>query len=116
MGPDRLLLNDVNMLPPGGQYNDEHGAAPILDLIPRASEIGFHVFATRHTGNWDAVSMMDPFVSRMRASRAPILFMDNDGDTCKIVGRIKAQHLPPGRGILLSPDEQREGVLVGSCE
>ncbi|HZE16052.1 MAG TPA: type VII secretion protein EccC, partial [Mycobacterium sp.] len=108
-----LLLNDAHMLGARGQFGEKPPAtAPIAELVTRASEIGLHVFATRHTGNWDSVYAMDQFVVAMKNSRAPILFMDNDPDNCTITGRIRAPHLPPGRGILLA-EEKREGVLVG---
>jgi type VII secretion protein EccCb len=108
-----LLLNDAHMLGARGQFGEKPPAtAPIAELVTRASEIGLHVFATRHTGNWDSVYAMDQFVVAIKNSRAPILFMDNDPDNCTIMGRIRAPHLPPGRGILLV-EEKREGVLVG---
>lgn len=85
---------------------------PLTDLVKRAGEIGLHVIAARHPGNWEGVSMSRPFVVKMIESRAPILFMNNDPDSCKVKGRIPAQILPPGRGLLVH-DESIEGVLVG---
>ncbi|AYE99556.1 type VII secretion protein EccCb (plasmid) [Mycobacterium paragordonae] len=112
-GPRQLLIvNDAHAIAESGPYGGEPGLKPILAPMSRAAEIGFHVFAARHPGTWETISAMDKFVLAMRNSRAPMLFMDNDGETCKIVGRVRAQALPPGRGILLIED-QREGILVG---
>ncbi|HPY26185.1 MAG TPA: hypothetical protein PLK19_17920, partial [Mycobacterium sp.] len=65
-------------------------------------------------GNWAAVSVMNPFLQKLTASRAPTLFMDNDPQTVKVFGRVSAQQLPPGRGLLVSTEGQMEGVLIGS--
>jgi hypothetical protein len=40
--------------------------------------------------------------------------MDNDPQTVKVFGRVSAQQLPPGRGLLVSTEGQMEGVLIGS--
>jgi hypothetical protein len=52
----------------------------------------------------------------MTSSRAPTLFMDNDPAAVKVFGRISAQQLPPGRGLLVTTDGVIEGVLVGAPE
>ena len=38
----------------------------------------------------------------------------NDPQTVKVFGRVSAQQLPPGRGLLVSTDGAVEGVLVGT--
>jgi hypothetical protein len=52
----------------------------------------------------------------MTSSRAPTLFMDNDPAGVKVFGRIGAQQLPPGRGLMVTTDGVIEGVLVGAPE
>lgn len=109
-----VIINDEHAIVSTDGYSDPP-TMPLSNLIPRSSEIGLNVFATRHTGNWDAIFAMEKFVVAMKNSRSPILYMDNDGDTCKIVGNMRSQHLPPGRGILLM-EENIEGILVGSLD
>ena len=88
--------------------------APILPLIERSREIGLHVIAARLPGNWASASAMNPLLQRLASSRTPTLFMDNDPTAVKVYGRISAQQLPPGRGLLVSTEGEIEGVLVGS--
>lgn len=107
-----VIINDEHAIEhPDGYSDPPH--TPLSKLLSRAGEIGLNVFAARHTGLWDSVFLMRGFVVAMKNSRAPILFMDNDGETCKIIGNVRSQHLAPGRGILLK-EEQMEGILVGS--
>lgn len=40
----------------------------------------------------------------------------NDPQLVKVFGRISAQQLPAGRGLLVSSDGTMEGVLVGTPE
>jgi hypothetical protein len=40
--------------------------------------------------------------------------MDNDPGNVKVYGRVNAQQLPPGRGLLVTTDGEIEGVLIGS--
>ena len=85
-------------------------------LIERSREIGLHVIATRLPGNWAGVSAMSPFLQKLTGSRASTLFMDNDAQTVKVFGRVSAQQLPPGRGVLVTTDGAMEGVLVATPE
>ncbi len=57
---------------------------------------------------------MNPLLQKLTGSRSPTLFMDNDPSAVKVHGRISAQQLPPGRGLLVTTDGQIEGVLVGT--
>jgi hypothetical protein len=52
----------------------------------------------------------------LTGSRSPTLFMDNDPANVKVHGRVAAQQLPPGRGLLVTTDGEIEGVLVGTPE
>jgi hypothetical protein len=81
--------------------------------MERGRDVGLHVIAARLPGNWAGVSTMNPFLQRMTGSRAPTLFMDNDPQTVKVVGRVSAAQLPPGRGLLVTTEGSVEGVLVG---
>jgi type VII secretion protein EccCa/type VII secretion protein EccCb len=109
-----VLIDDEQELRPAGLGARPAATAPLWDLIERAREIGLHVIATRLPGNWAGVSAMNPFLQKLTGSRTPTLFMDNDPQTVKVCGRTGAQHLPPGRGVLVTAEGAMEGVLVGS--
>jgi type VII secretion protein EccCa/type VII secretion protein EccCb len=112
-----VLIDDEQELRAGGAVLGKPAAVgPLLPLLERSRDIGLHVIASRLPGNWAGVSVMNPLVQRMTASRAPTLFMDNDPAAVKVFGRISAQQLPPGRGQLVSTEGAIEGVLVGVPE
>lgn len=109
-----LLIDDEQELRPHGGIGKPAATAPLWGLIERSREIGLHVIASRLPGNWAGVSVMNPFLQRLTASRSPTLFMDNDPANVKVFGRVSAQQLPPGRGLLVTTDGDIEGVLVGA--
>jgi type VII secretion protein EccCa/type VII secretion protein EccCb len=109
-----VLVDDEHELRPHGGIGKPAATAPLWGLIERSREIGLHVVAARLPGNWAGVSVMNPFLQRLTASRAPTLFMDNDPANVKVFGRTSAQQLPPGRGLLVTTDGDIEGVLVGT--
>ncbi|GBE64050.1 type VII secretion protein EccC [Mycobacterium sp. MFM001] len=111
-----VLIDDEQELRPHGEIGKPAATAPLWGLIERGREIGLHVIASRLPGNWAGVSVMNPFLQKMTDSRAPTLFMDNDPAVVKVFGRISAQQLPPGRGLLVTTDGAIEGVLVGAPE
>lgn len=111
-----VIINDEEMLGEVDSSLLEPGewgvlqTQPLSQLMPRAREIGLHVIAARLTGAWDGVSATREFVKKMIDSRAPILFMNNQNDTT-IKDRVRAENLPPGRGLLFS-EGAVEGILV----
>ncbi len=111
-----LLIDDEQELRPHGAIGKAAASAPLWGLIERSREMGLHVIASRLPGNWAGISMTNPFLQKMTSSRAPTLFMDNDPAMVKVFGRVGAQQLPPGRGLLVTTDGAIEGVLVGTPE
>ncbi|BAX90213.1 type VII secretion protein EccCa [Mycobacterium shigaense] len=111
-----VLIDDEQELRPHGVIGKVAATAPLWGLMERSREIGLHVIASRLPGNWAGVSVTNPFLQKMTSSRAPTLFMDNDPAAVKVFGRVSAQQLPPGRGLLVTTDGAMEGVLVGDAE
>jgi type VII secretion protein EccCb len=111
-----VLIDDEQELRPHGAIGKAGASAPLWGLIERSREIGLHVIASRLPGNWAGISITNPFLQKMTSSRAPTLFMDNDPATVKVFGRVSAQQLPAGRGLLVTTDGAIEGVLVGTPE
>jgi len=85
--------------------------AALWKLMERARQIGLHVFTTRNSANW-ATLQMDPWMRFQNSAKVAQLYMDNDPQN-RINRSVRAQALPPGRGLLLSADGDTEGVLVG---
>jgi type VII secretion protein EccCa/type VII secretion protein EccCb len=108
-----VLIDDEQELRSATAVGAPAATAPLWSLMERGRDVGLHVIAARLPGNWAGVSTMNPFLQRMTGSRAPTLFMDNDPQTVKVVGRVSAAQLPPGRGLLVTTEGSVEGVLVG---
>ncbi|HKI41297.1 MAG TPA: type VII secretion protein EccCb, partial [Mycobacterium sp.] len=108
-----VLIDDVQDLRPDQGYPPKPpvGAA-LWKLMERARQIGLHVFTTRNSANW-ATLTMDPWMRFQTSAKVAQLFMDNDPEN-KINRFVRAQALPPGRGLLVGVDGDVEGILVGS--
>jgi DNA segregation ATPase FtsK/SpoIIIE-like protein len=106
-----VLIDDVQDLRPAQIHPAKPpvGAA-LWKLMERGRQIGLHVFTTRNSSNFGQLEM-DPWVKTQRAAKVPTLFMDNDPQN-KVNRMVRAQALPPGRGLLVN-DSEVEGVLVG---
>lgn len=111
-----VLIDDEQELRPHGGLGQPAATAPLWALIERSREIGLHVIVARLPGNWVAQAVMNPLLQKLTGARSPTLFMDNDPAAVKVFGRISAQQLPAGRGLLVSTEGEIEGVLVGSPE
>lgn len=107
-----VLIDDVQDLRPDQSYPPKPpvGAA-LWKLIERARQIGLHVFTARNSSNW-ATLQMDPWMRFQNSAKVAQLYMDNDPQN-RINRVVRAQALPPGRGLLLGADGGVEGVLVG---
>lgn len=107
-----VLIDDIGDLRPDQSYPPKPpvGAA-LWKLMERARQIGLHVFTTRNSANW-ATLQMDPWIRFQNSAKVAQLYMDNDPQN-RINRNVRAQALPPGRGLLVSADGDVEGVLVG---
>jgi type VII secretion protein EccCa/type VII secretion protein EccCb len=104
-----VLIDDVHEL--RGQYGAQPAVGSLLWKLMQRRDIGLHVFTTRNSSNWGSLDM-DQWMKFQRMANAPFLYMDNDSRN-KIGRVLRAQSLPPGRGLLVTDDANAEGVLVG---
>lgn len=107
-----VLIDDVQDLRPAQSYPQKPpvGAA-LWKLMERARQVGLHAFSTRNSANW-ATMPMDPWVKSQTSAKVAQLYMDNDPQN-RINRSVRAQTLPPGRGLLVGADGDVEGILVG---
>ncbi|WP_158894694.1 type VII secretion protein EccCa [Amycolatopsis anabasis] len=73
---------------------------PILDFLPQGRDIGMHVVLTRRTGGASR-ALFEPFISRLRDIGSPGLLLSGDKDEGPLLGGLKPEQLPPGRGWLV---------------
>ena len=107
-----VLIDDVQDLRPEQSYPPKPPVgASLWKLMERARQIGLHVFTTRNSANF-ATLPMDPWVRFQTSAKVAQLYMDNDPQN-RINRAVRAQQLPPGRGLLVGADDDVEGILVG---
>jgi S-DNA-T family DNA segregation ATPase FtsK/SpoIIIE len=74
---------------------------PLLDLLPQGRDIGLHMVVTRRSGGAGR-AMYELFLARMRDVGAMGLMMSGHKDEGQLLGGLKPEPLPPGRGRLIS--------------
>jgi S-DNA-T family DNA segregation ATPase FtsK/SpoIIIE len=104
-GPDLyMLIDDYDMVAtPNG-----NPLLPLQEFIPMGRDIGLHVIITRRTGGAGR-AMYDPLISRIRDVASPGILMSGDKAEGALLGNMKPQELPPGRGWLIT---RREGARL----
>jgi S-DNA-T family DNA segregation ATPase FtsK/SpoIIIE len=77
----------------------------IADLIPQARDIGLHLILARSAGGAGR-AMFEQIVQRVREMGTPGMIMSGSKDEGALLGGVKAQAQPPGRGFFV---ERRSG-------
>lgn len=103
--PEIVLVVDDYDLVAGTSGNP---IGPLVDLIARGSDLGFHLVLARRVAGM-ARSSFEPVLQRVRESGTPVLIMDGDPAEGPIVGAIKATRRPAGRGLLV--DRSRSTLI-----
>jgi S-DNA-T family DNA segregation ATPase FtsK/SpoIIIE len=97
-GPDLYLLVDDYDLVSGAGTNP---LAPLVEFAAQARDIGLHIVVTRRTGG-AARALYDPLIGRMRELAAAGIVMSGSKEEGVLLGNIRPQPLPPGRGWLVT--------------
>jgi S-DNA-T family DNA segregation ATPase FtsK/SpoIIIE len=95
-----LLVDDYDLV--AGVTNP---LLPIADLIPQARDIGLHLIVARSAGGAGR-AMFDPVIQRIREMGSPGLIMSGSKDEGSLLGSVRPQAQPPGRGFFV---ERRTG-------
>ncbi|OZM71331.1 type VII secretion protein EccC [Amycolatopsis antarctica] len=85
---------------------------PLLDYLPQGRDIGLHVVLTRRTGGAGR-GLFETFMSRVRDVGSPGLLLSGDKDEGPLIGGLKPEPLPPGRGRLVSRGETPRLIQLG---
>ena len=95
-----LIVDDYDLV--AGATN------PLLalgDLISQARDIGLHLVLARSAGGAGR-ALFDPIIQRVREMGSPGMIMSGSKDEGALLGSVKAQAQPPGRGFFV---ERRTG-------
>ncbi|EME58535.1 type VII secretion protein EccC [Amycolatopsis decaplanina] len=91
-----VLVDDYDMV----ATHENHPLMPLLPLVAQGSDIGLHVVLARRSGGAGR-GLFEPFLTRLREVGTPGLMMSGDRDEGPLLGGMRAQVLPPGRGWLV---------------
>ncbi len=95
-----LIVDDYDLV--AGATNP---LLPLADLIPQARDIGLHLVLARSAGGAGR-AMFDPIIQRVREMGSPGMIMSGSKDEGALLGGVKPQAQPPGRGFFV---ERRTG-------
>ena len=99
-----VLVDDYDIVATG----PTNPLLPLLDYLAQARDIGLHLVLTRRCGGAGR-AMYEPIVQRLRELSSPGLVMSGDPDEGTLLGAVRPQPLPAGRGWLVS---RREGARL----
>jgi DNA segregation ATPase FtsK/SpoIIIE, S-DNA-T family len=102
-----VLVDDYDMV----ATHKEHPLMALLPLVAQGADIGLHVVLTRRTGGAGR-GLFEPFLSRLREVGTAGLMMSGDRDEGPLLGGMRAQVLPPGRGWLVDRRGSKEFVQL----
>ncbi len=92
-----LIIDDYDLV--GGSTTNPIG--PLVDLVPRGSDLGFHLVVARKVAGVARTSF-EPVFQRLREAGTPTLVMDGDPGEGPVVGTVRAVRRQPGRGLVVS--------------
>src|SRR5262249_36801193 len=103
-GPELFVLVDDYDLVATGPNNP---LTPLLEFLAQGRDIGLHLVVSRLVGG-AARAMYDPILSRLRDVASLGVVMSGPKDEGPLLGTVKPQLLPPGRGWLV----RRQGAQL----
>ncbi|MFI7677942.1 type VII secretion protein EccCa [Actinophytocola sp. NPDC049390] len=91
-----VLADDYDMI----ATHKEHPFMSLLPLAAQGADIGLHVVLARRSGGAGR-GLFEPFLARLREVGTAGLMMSGDRDEGPLLGGMRPQVLPPGRGWLV---------------
>jgi S-DNA-T family DNA segregation ATPase FtsK/SpoIIIE len=108
-GPELYVLVDDYDLVATGINNP---LTPLLDFLAQGRDIGLHLVVTRRVGGASR-ALFDPVLARIRDLASPGIVMSGPRDEGVLLGNVKPQLLPPGRGWLVTRRHGGQLVQLG---
>ncbi|MFE1852200.1 type VII secretion protein EccCa [Streptomyces sp. NPDC059489] len=97
-GPELfLVVDDFDLL----SNSRQSPLDPLVDFLPQARELGFHVVVARRVAGTQRRQMMEPLLSRLQEIGTDGLILSGAPGEGAILGGLRAQQRPPGRGVLV---------------
>ncbi|MEV7625686.1 type VII secretion protein EccCa [Actinoplanes sp. NPDC089786] len=100
-GPELfVLIDDLDLV--ASRMDDP--LQPMFEFLPQGRELGLHLVVTRRSGGAGR-ALFEPFLSRLRDVGTPGVLLSGDRAEGPLLGGLRAEHLPPGRGRLITRGE-----------
>jgi S-DNA-T family DNA segregation ATPase FtsK/SpoIIIE len=97
-GPELfVLIDDYDLV----ATSEGHPLMPLLPFIPQAADIGLRLVVARRTGGAGR-GFFEPVLARLRDIASPGLQLSGSREEGPLLGGVRPQPLPPGRGRLIS--------------
>ena len=97
-GPELyLLVDDYDLVATGPQ----NPLAPLLDFLAQGRDVGLHLVVTRRSGGAGR-ALFEPVLMRLRELASPGIVLSGAKEEGALVGTVKPQPMPPGRGWLVT--------------
>lgn len=108
-GPDLYLVVDDYDLVAVGQG---HPLSPLVEFLSQARDVGLHLVLTRRTGGASRAAF-EPVLMRLRELSTPGIIMSGDRDEGALLGAVRPQQQPPGRGWMVTRKDGARLVQLG---
>jgi S-DNA-T family DNA segregation ATPase FtsK/SpoIIIE len=102
-----VLVDDYDMV----ATHKEHPLMALLPLAAQGADIGLHIVLARRTGGAGR-GLFEPLLGRLREVGTTGLMMSGDRDEGPLLGSMRAQVLPPGRGLLVDRRGSKEFIQL----
>ncbi|MVA74820.1 type VII secretion protein EccCa [Auraticoccus sp. F435] len=79
-----------------------HAMQPFFDLVSQAADIGLHIILARGMGGAGRAVFSDQIIARAKDAQNPGIVMSGTRDEGVLLGDVRPQPLPPGRGTLVT--------------
>ncbi|MEU4642897.1 type VII secretion protein EccCb [Micromonospora sp. NPDC023814] len=111
-GPEiYLVIDDYDLV--GGAQGPLH---PLIEFIPHARDIGFHLVIARRVSGSSRVLMADHVLAQARELGCVGLILSGDPREGALFGEERAQPRPPGRGVLVRRGRAGELIQVAVAD
>ncbi len=107
-GPDiYLVVDDYDLVATA----DGNPLSALLEFLPHAKDLGLHLVVARRSGG-AARAMFEPLLAELRDAGAQALMMSASPDDGPLIGSLRPEPLPPGRGTLTDGRGGRQRIQV----
>lgn len=111
-GPEfYIMVDDLDLV----NTSQGNPLAPIVELLPQARDVGLHLFITRRSGGVSR-ALFDPAIRALTDLGATGLLLPGSPEEGPVIGKIKFQPGPAGRGQLISRANGRQLIQVAYVE